>query len=223
MRRNASGQIISCHLVSRTSGEDIPTGTVNVFITIDGGAQFLGAGTIEHEGNGDWTYHPLQTETNGNYLSFTFVHPQAINQTIGVYTASPAPRPPSSPNKLLARSGEWLGQLRRKYLAQTVTYIRDVAPDAISLELMATVGQTMFQLDDGAGAVIVTQSRDYLIDAAELAIADQRIIPIKGDRLIESVNGATLTYEVMGPGDEPVWRWADVYHRTLRIHTKASE
>jgi hypothetical protein len=81
----------------------------------------------------------------------------------------------------------------------------------------------MFQLDDGAGAPIVTQSRDYLIDAAELAIGDERIMPIKGDRIIESVNGGTFTYEVMGPGDEPVWRWADVYHRTLRIHTKAVE
>jgi hypothetical protein len=223
MRRNSPDEVISCHLVSRTSGEDVTSGSVNVFITIDGGAQFLGTGTIEHEGNGDWTYHPLQTETNGNYLSFTFVHAQAINQTIGVYTASATSRTPCSPNKLLARSGEWLGQLRRKYLAQSVTYIRDAAPDAISLELLATVGQTMFQLDDGAGALIVTQSRDYLIDAADLAIADERIIPMKGDRIIESVGGATYPYEVMGPEDEPVWRWADVYHRTLRIHTKAVE
>jgi hypothetical protein len=207
-------------MVSRTSGEDITTGIVQVFITLDGGEQFEGAGSIEHEGNGDWTYRPTQAETDAAYLSFTFIHPQAINQTIGVYTISLAPRPPASGSSLLARSGEWLAQMRRKYLAQTVTYLRDAAPAAISLQLLATVGTTTFQSDDGAGGVIVTQSRDYLIDAADLVVADEQILPVPGDRVIETVNGRTFSYEVMAMGDEPAWRWADVYHRTLRVHTK---
>jgi hypothetical protein len=210
MRRNESGQIISCHLVSRTSGEDITDGTVQVFITLDGGEQFLGSGTIEHEGNGDWTYRPNAAETDAAYLSFTFVHPQAINQTIGVYTISLSPRPAASGSALLARSGEWLAQMRRKYLA----------PTAISLQVLATIGTTTFQKDDGAGAVIVTQSRDYLIDATDLVVTNEQIIPVAGDRVIESRSGQNFTYEVMAIGDEPAWRWADVYHRTLRVHTK---
>jgi hypothetical protein len=223
MRRNTPGQVISCHLVNRTNGEDITTGTVGVFITLDGGEQFQGTGAIEHEGNGDWTYHPLQAETDGTYLSFTFVHPQAISQTIGVYTVSCRKPRPESTTDLLQRSSVWLGQLRRKYLSQTVTYIRDGLPESLSLELPATIGQTTFQLDDGAGAVLTTQSRDYLIDAADLSVGDQPIIPRKGDLIIEQQDGQSYTYEVMGPGDEPCWRWSDVYHRTLRIHTKAVE
>ena len=222
MRRNAPDQVISAHLVSRTSGQDIVTGAVSVYVTIDGGDQFTGAGTVEHEGNGDWTYHPLQAETDGAYLSFTFVHAQAISQTVGVYTSCGRPSAGTT-NDLLERSGQWLSQQRKKFLSQTVTYIRDGDTEALSLEISATVGQTLFNLDDGAGAVIVTQSRDYLIEASDLAVNDQRLVPCKGDRIIEQRDGQVFTYEVMGPGDEPCWRWSDVYHRTLRIHTKASE
>jgi hypothetical protein len=223
MRRNTPDQVISCHLVSRSSGEDVTTGTAVVYITIDGGDQFQGAGAIEHEGNGDWSYWPLQAETNGRYISFTFVHPEAISQTVGVYTSSVRPPAACGPD-LLAKSSDWLAQERRKFLTQLVTYLRQDQTQAFSLQVPAAIGQTTFQTDDGAGALIEAQSRDYLICVQDLSLDDGTIIiPRRGDQIVETVAGQEQIYEVSAPGAEPAWRYSDPYHRTYRVHTKQVE
>ncbi len=78
MRRNVSGQIVTAHLINRTDGTDVTTGSVSVFVTGDGGTQTSGSGTVTHEGNGDWSYAPTQAETNFSQVVFTFVHSSAI-------------------------------------------------------------------------------------------------------------------------------------------------
>ncbi len=78
MRRNVAGQVVTAHLINRTDGTDVTTGSVSVFVTGDGGTQTSGAGAITHEGNGDWSYVPTQAETNFTQVAFTFVHSSAI-------------------------------------------------------------------------------------------------------------------------------------------------
>jgi hypothetical protein len=106
--------------------------------------------------------------------------------------------------------------MRRAHLSRPVTY--RCGDD--SLEVVATVGKTVFEIDDGYGAVERFESRDFLIAAAELALDGQLFEPQTGDIIAETIGGETLVYEVLAPGKEPCWRYSDPYHRTLRIHAK---
>jgi len=117
---------------------------------------------------------------------------------------------------LLERASAWLEDQRVKHLTRMVAYQRGVE----SLDVLATIGQTVFQIDDGAGALLRVESRDYLITAADLVLGGSQSLPQRGDRIRETQGSQVFVYEVMGPGDEPPWRWSDAYRRTLRIHTK---
>jgi hypothetical protein len=112
---------------------------------------------------------------------------------------------------LLERASAWLEEQRTRHLTRTVTYRRGAA----SIPVAATVGKTVFELDDGAGAVLRTESRDYLILAADLSLG----LPQSGDRIVDQ----GWVYEVASFGQEPAWRYSDPYRQTLRIHTKQIE
>lgn len=86
MIKNVAGQSISAVLVSKSDGSPITSGTVTVYVTLAGGTQTAGAGTVEHEGNGQWTYFPTQAETNADSIAFLFTHTSAVPQSLQVYT-----------------------------------------------------------------------------------------------------------------------------------------
>jgi hypothetical protein len=117
---------------------------------------------------------------------------------------------------LLEQSSAWLDGQRKKYLSKPVTYSR--AEDEV--EVLATVGKTTFQIDSGAGVAESFESRDFIVTAADLVLDDELVTPERGDRISETQGGQTFVYEVMGPGQEPCWRWSDQYRKAMRIHTK---
>lgn len=81
LRTNVAGQSVGCQMNSATDGSAF-TGSVNVFVTVDGGTQASGGGTVAHEGNGYHSYAPTQAETNGVRLAYTFVASGAIPRTV---------------------------------------------------------------------------------------------------------------------------------------------
>jgi hypothetical protein len=117
---------------------------------------------------------------------------------------------------LLDQASAWLDGMRTKYMARTVTYCRGEE----SVEVQAAVGRTVFETADAYGVVEHSESRDFLILAADLVLDGQAVLPERGDRVRETQDGKTFVYEVMAPGKEPHYRFSDVYRRTLRIHTK---
>jgi len=117
---------------------------------------------------------------------------------------------------LLEWASAWLDGMRAKHLARPVTYCRGEQ----SVEVAATVGRTVFEIADAYGVVEQSESRDFLIPAADLVLGDAVTLPERGDRVRETQDGKTLVYEVMAPGKEPHYRFSDVYRRTLRIHTR---
>lgn len=120
---------------------------------------------------------------------------------------------------LLERASNWLQEQRRRYASRTVTYVRG----GRSADVLATIGRTTFEVDDGYGVLVRSESRDFLIQAEDLEIDGQRIVPQRGDRIRDAQASAVFVYEVTAPGQEPCWRWSDAYHNTLRIHTKQVE
>jgi hypothetical protein len=117
---------------------------------------------------------------------------------------------------LLDQSSSWLEDQRQKFMTRPVIYQRGT----YTVEVPATIGRTVFDLDDGAGAILRIEARDYLIRAAHLVLNAVTELPKRGDQIHEMQDGVIFIYEVMGPGDEPHFRYSDPYRRTLRIHTK---
>lgn len=120
--------------------------------------------------------------------------------------------------EFLSPGVEWLRDKLREDESRPVTYKRDSfrLPD-----ISATIGRTLLKLDDGLGGVRIEYTdRDYLIAAEDLVFGGKQIEPERGDRIEEEDGDKLLTYEVMAPAPEPVWRWSDPYRKILRIHTK---
>ena len=117
---------------------------------------------------------------------------------------------------LLQRGSNWLQRQRTKYMTRDVIYVR--GPDSIKVK--ATVGRTIFRVDKGYGVMERIEARDYLILAADLLLNGVQVLPKAGDRIQETEDGKTFTYEILAPGNEPCWRFSDLYRVTFRIHTK---
>jgi hypothetical protein len=117
---------------------------------------------------------------------------------------------------LLQQGLGWLEEQRKAHLSRTVTYRRGSS----SAKVLATVGATRFESDNGSGMVVEMESRDYLIASADLVLDGQRVLPERGDQVLETCDGATHIYEVMDLGSEKHFVTCDPDGRTLRIHTK---
>ncbi len=120
---------------------------------------------------------------------------------------------------LLKTGSDWLEEQRKKHCSTTVTYRRGED----SVEVNATIGRGEFEVESDYGVIERTESRDFLILAADLVLGGVAAMPQRGDRIREADDGKTYVYEVMAPGSEPVWRYSDPYRKTLRVHTKHVE
>ena len=117
---------------------------------------------------------------------------------------------------MLEQGASWLDDQRHRHMTRTVSYARGTS----TVEVQATIGRTVFEQADEFGIVTKTESRDYLIRTADLVLDGQPTLPKRGDQISEIDGGTTFVYEVLSPGDEPVFRYADPYRKALRIHTK---
>ncbi len=117
---------------------------------------------------------------------------------------------------LLETGSNWLQDQRTQHMSRSVTYERGIDTVALS----ATVGRTVFEIDDGRGVSQRHEARDFLVLADDLVLAGSKTLPQAGDRVRETQGTTVFVYEVMAPGNEPVWRYSDPYRKTLRIHTK---
>lgn len=117
---------------------------------------------------------------------------------------------------MLARGMQWLTQQRTEHMSQPVTYVRG----ADSVTLPATIGRTEFEIDDGQGLLQKYESRDFLVQTADLVLDGSATLPERGDLVRETQGATTYVYEVLAPGQERAWRYSDPYRQALRIHTK---
>ena len=113
---------------------------------------------------------------------------------------------------ILKNALSWLESQRKKHLTSLVHYRRH----GDTAEVPATIGKTIFRIEDDYGRIVHYESRDYLISSADLLINGIIITPQKGDEIIDE----NFIYEVMAPANEPEWRYSDSFRNTLRIHTK---
>ena len=110
----------------------------------------------------------------------------------------------------------WLEDQRDQHRTVTVTYHRGV--DSVAVQ--ATIGRTIFEVDDGMGILEKIESRDFLILTGDLIVNGQAAVPLRGDRIKEACGDKLYVYEVLAPGSQPHYRFSDPYRKTLRIHSK---
>ena len=117
---------------------------------------------------------------------------------------------------LLEQGASWLDDQRHRHMTRSVSYARG----ASTVIVQATIGRTVFEQADEYGVVTKTESLDYLIRTADLVLDGQVTLPKHGDQIRETDGETTFVYEVLSPGDEPIFRYSDPYRKALRIHTK---
>jgi len=118
---------------------------------------------------------------------------------------------------LLETAFAWLADQLKAHTSCPVVYRRG----SEQVPVLATVGQTRLKLDDGLGSVRMEPTdRDFFIQAIDLVLAGEQVLPQQGDRIHETVGTRTFIYEVMGSAGEPPWLWSDPFRKLLRIHTK---
>ena len=116
---------------------------------------------------------------------------------------------------LLQQGAAWLEGMRHAHAARPVIYYRA----GLSVELLATVGRSVFEVVAADGVVEQVERRDYLLRAEDLVLGGERTEPQAGDLIKEPVNGQHELYEVMGAGREKHFRKSDPGGLTLRVHT----
>jgi hypothetical protein len=114
---------------------------------------------------------------------------------------------------LFAKAATWLANQCQQSLARPITYRRG----GLSVVAKATVGRTNYEIDEGNGVMVRSQSRDYVMRAADLVLGGVRVVPQRGDRIEESPD---LVHEVVSVAGQNEWSYADPSRVLMRIHTK---
>lgn len=117
---------------------------------------------------------------------------------------------------LLKTGSDWLQSQQDAHATSPVVYGRG----AETVTVNAIIGRTEFDAADEYGITIRTESRDYLILAADLILDGSVVLPERGDTITETDGDFTLVYEVLPIGNQPHWRYSDPFRKRLRIHTK---
>lgn len=120
---------------------------------------------------------------------------------------------------LLKRASDWLQSQQKQFAAETVVYRRGSA----SVTLAATIGRTERDVEDLSGMVVRSESRDYLIHAADLVLDGAATLPERGDEIVETTEAGELVYVVLPVDGREVWRYSDPFRTRLRIHTQAKQ
>lgn len=109
---------------------------------------------------------------------------------------------------LLKNAAEFLASQRKAFASELVEYCQ-LGGD--SFEVLASVGKTLFRVDDEMGMTIRVSSVDFMIMVDDLGFEPQ-----KGDEIVYNER----RYEALAPNNEAVWRWSGNNQDTYRIHTK---
>ncbi len=115
---------------------------------------------------------------------------------------------------LLSRGQDFLNRTLAGAAGVSVVYTRGT----YSVALTAWVGRTVFAqlMAAQSGAAVIFGEVDFLIPAASLVLNMALTAPQKGDQVVW--NG--LTFELISPGGEPIWRHSDQTRTVFRVHAK---
>src|SRR3990172_1119279 len=99
---------------------------------------------------------------------------------------------------MLQSAVEYLDDVRKDYLSQSIVYARGGS----TLSIVATPTQQEFAIDNMDGTITTLVTTTWIVSVADLgALAPPR----RADQVRWTKTGTTHVYEVMGPGGAPVY------------------
>jgi hypothetical protein len=111
----------------------------------------------------------------------------------------------------------WLHSQRHSHMTVDVVYARG----AITVNIKATPTAIRQSVNEATDAQYsLSDTREFLIYADDLVISGTKTKPVRGDQIRETLDGATVVFEVMPSAGEDVWRWSDVGQTVIRVLTK---
>lgn len=171
MKKNVAGQRVAAQVITAADGTNF-TGTVAVTVTIDGGTQTAGGGTVTHEGNGEHSYAPTQAETNGDHIFFRFSGTGAITVGLNVYTGFP-------------QTGDTFARVGAPVGASISADIAAVQSDTDNLQTRIPAALVSGRIDASVGAMAAG-----VVTAAAIAADAITDAKVASDVTIASVTGA---------------------------------
>lgn len=114
---------------------------------------------------------------------------------------------------MLASGSAWLADQLAASASRSVRYYRSNNYGAIS----ACVGASRFEAQGTSGVLETWESRDFIVKSSVLPFGE----PQRHDKIIDTVGGVDVTYEVTSPRGVAVWHYGDPFRQTVRIHTIA--
>jgi hypothetical protein len=115
---------------------------------------------------------------------------------------------------MLASGASWLASQLAAGASRSVRYSRGADFGTV----LATIGTSRFESQGTSGVVEQWESRDFIIKAGTLPFGE----PLRHDKIVETVNGVDVTYEVTSPRGVPVFHYGDAFRQTVRVHTIAT-
>jgi hypothetical protein len=115
---------------------------------------------------------------------------------------------------LLANGAAWLADRLSASASRSVRYYRGTDYGVVA----ATVGSSRFESQGTSGVIETWESRDFMIRYGSLPFGE----PQRHDKVVETINGVDVTYEVTSPRGVPVFHYGDAFRQTVRVHTVAA-
>ncbi len=106
----------------------------------------------------------------------------------------------------------WLADQLKASAGTAVEYRRGTA----SATATAVVGRSVFESQDQSGVSETWEARDYIFRTADFPHSE----PKRGDRIVETLAGVSVVFEVVSPRGVPLFHHGDPFHSTIRVHTK---
>ena len=116
---------------------------------------------------------------------------------------------------MLAAGASWLADQMAASAAMNCAYKRG----ANTTQFTATLGRSTFEAAGQNGVVERWESRDYIVRVADLPYGE----PMRGDFIVEEINGEAYFYEVAAPRGVPLFHYSDAFQNAVRIHTKQTD
>ena len=90
-----------------------------------------------------------------------------------------------------------------------------------AVPLTGSQGKKLFKIQEPGKPIVMVQSVDFLIKAADLVIDDTATEPERYDEISHTIGTQKKTYKVLPMGREiPIFEYTDSGETVFRIHTK---
>lgn len=116
---------------------------------------------------------------------------------------------------MLSDGAAWLADQLQASASLNCAYQRG----ANTAQFAATIGKSVFESAGQNGVIEQWESRDYIVKTEELPYG----APVRGDLIVEELNGVSIFYEVTAPRGVPLFHYGDAFQKLVRIHTKKTD